>query len=143
MSGSRKVSGQCGLLQSLYTNAVLRCNSVSNATCLCLPPSTFKLMARACPVIEEMLRPLINRRRDDWDQHLTAMEYAYNDFVQASTDHTSFILTAANTLGPQWTSSTPTLSRLAWYAFHSGQLGPSLARMVLASDRVTGKRSPG
>jgi len=55
-------------------------------------PQTDGQTERANRVIEEMLRPLINQRHDDWDQHLTAIEYAYNDSVQASTGHTPFYL---------------------------------------------------
>ena len=39
-----------------------------------------------------MLRAYVGPHHDDWDQHLTAVEFAYNDSVQLSTGHTPFFL---------------------------------------------------
>ena len=47
---------------------------------------------RANRTIEEMLRAYVSPLQDDWDLHLTAIEFAYNDSVQASTNHTPFYL---------------------------------------------------
>jgi hypothetical protein len=47
---------------------------------------------RANRTIEDMLRAYVSPRQDDWDQHLTAVEFAYNDSVQLSTGHSPFFL---------------------------------------------------
>ena len=63
--------------------------------------------------IEDMLRAFVNARQTDWDLHLTPVEFAYNNSVQASTGHTPFFLnlgmhphTPASLLKPP-TSDTP------------------------------------
>jgi hypothetical protein len=47
---------------------------------------------RANRTIEDMLRAYVSPRQDDWDQHLTAVEFAYNDSVQLSTGYSPFFL---------------------------------------------------
>jgi hypothetical protein len=47
---------------------------------------------RANRTIEEMLRAYVNAHHDDWDEHLTAVEFAYNDSVQTSTGFSPFYL---------------------------------------------------
>jgi hypothetical protein len=47
---------------------------------------------RANRTIEDMLRAYVGPYQDDWDQHLTAVEFAYNDSVQLSSGHTPFYL---------------------------------------------------
>jgi hypothetical protein len=39
-----------------------------------------------------MLRAYVSPHHDDWEQHLTAVEFAYNNSVQASTGYTPFYL---------------------------------------------------
>jgi hypothetical protein len=39
-----------------------------------------------------MLRAYVSPHHNDWDQHLTAVEFAYNNSVQASTGYTPFYL---------------------------------------------------
>jgi hypothetical protein len=56
-------------------------------------PQTDGQSERTNRTLEDMLRAYTNYRHDDWDQHLTAAEFAYNDSVQASTGHTPFFLT--------------------------------------------------
>ena len=47
---------------------------------------------RANRTIEDILRAYVGPHQDDWDQHLTAVEFAYNDSVQLSSGHTPFFL---------------------------------------------------
>lgn len=47
---------------------------------------------RANRTVIEMLRAYVNPHNDDWDQHLVAAEFAYNNSVNASTGFTPFFL---------------------------------------------------
>jgi hypothetical protein len=47
---------------------------------------------RANRTLIEMLRAYIGPHNDDWDQHLVAAEFAYNNSVNASTGYTPFFL---------------------------------------------------
>jgi hypothetical protein len=55
-------------------------------------PQTDGQTERANRTIKQMLRAFVNDRRDDWDELLPVLEFAYNDTVQASTGHTPFFL---------------------------------------------------
>ena len=45
---------------------------------------------RANRTLEDMLRAYVNEKQNDWDQHLTAIEIAYNNSKQASTGFSPF-----------------------------------------------------
>jgi len=47
---------------------------------------------RANRTIEDMLRAYVSKQQNDWDQHLTAIEIAYNNSRQASTGFSPFFL---------------------------------------------------
>lgn len=55
-------------------------------------PETDGQSERTNRTLEDMLRAYVNNKHDDWDLHLTAAEFAYNDAMQASTKHTPFYL---------------------------------------------------
>ena len=55
-------------------------------------PQTDGQTERANRVIEDMLRAYVSFNLDDWDKHLTAVEFAYNNSQQASTRQTPFML---------------------------------------------------
>jgi hypothetical protein len=55
-------------------------------------PQTDGQTERANRTIEEMLRAYVNRKQNDWDQYLTAIELAYNNSKQASTGYSPFYL---------------------------------------------------
>ncbi|MGQ3285972.1 DDE-type integrase/transposase/recombinase, partial [Bosea sp. (in: a-proteobacteria)] len=55
-------------------------------------PQTDGQTERANRTLEDMLRNYVSPHHDDWDQHLTAAEFAYNASVQASTGYTPFRL---------------------------------------------------
>jgi len=47
---------------------------------------------RANRTIEQILRSFVNAKQDDWDEHLTAVEIAYNNTKQSSTGFSPFYL---------------------------------------------------
>lgn len=47
---------------------------------------------RANQTLEDMLRAYVSPYHDDWDEHLVAAEFAYNDSVNVSTGYTPFFL---------------------------------------------------
>jgi hypothetical protein len=47
---------------------------------------------RANRTLEDMLRAYVNVKQNDWDQHLTAVEIAYNNSKQASTGYSPYYL---------------------------------------------------
>ena len=55
-------------------------------------PQTDGQTERVNRVIEEMLRAYVAPHQDDWDEHLVAVEFAYNSSVHASTGETPFFL---------------------------------------------------
>jgi hypothetical protein len=70
---------------------------------------------RANRTLEDMLRPFVSIHHGDWDEYLTAAEFAYNNSLQASTGHTPFFLntsqhplTPASLLRPQSTTTPAT-----------------------------------
>jgi deoxyuridine 5'-triphosphate nucleotidohydrolase len=55
-------------------------------------PQTDGQTERANRTIEDMLRSYVAYKQDDWEQHLPALEFAYNNSQQASTKKTPFEL---------------------------------------------------
>ncbi|KAJ9516908.1 hypothetical protein QJQ45_027301 [Haematococcus lacustris] len=55
-------------------------------------PQTDGQTERANRTLEDMLRNFVSPHHDDWDEHLTAAEFAYNASVQASTGFSPFRL---------------------------------------------------
>lgn len=55
-------------------------------------PQTDGQTERANRTIEEMLRAYVSAKQNDWDQHLTAVEIAYNNSKQISTGFSPFYL---------------------------------------------------
>ena len=55
-------------------------------------PQTDGQTERANRTIEQILRNYISYRQDDWDEHLTFAEFAYNNAVQSSTQISPFKL---------------------------------------------------
>lgn len=64
-------------------------------------PETDGQSERHNRTLVEALRAYVNTRHDDWDAHLYAVEFAYNNSVCASTGHTPFFLnTGAHPVTP-------------------------------------------
>ena len=55
-------------------------------------PQTDGQTERTNRTLEQILRAYTNHQADDWDVHLSAAEFAYNDSVNASTGFTPFVL---------------------------------------------------
>ncbi|KAJ9532845.1 hypothetical protein QJQ45_010962 [Haematococcus lacustris] len=55
-------------------------------------PQTDGQTERANRIVEDMLRPYVNDHKTDWDQHLAAVEFAYNNSEHAGTGFTPFYL---------------------------------------------------
>ncbi|KAJ9529863.1 hypothetical protein QJQ45_022262 [Haematococcus lacustris] len=55
-------------------------------------PQTDGQTERANRTVEDMLRPYVNDHKSDWDQHLAAVEFAYNSSEHAGTGFTPFYL---------------------------------------------------
>lgn len=55
-------------------------------------PQTDGQTERMNRVLEEALRSMVNSDHDDWDQHLSAIEFALNNSVSSSTGNTPFML---------------------------------------------------
>jgi hypothetical protein len=55
-------------------------------------PQTDGQTERANRTIEDILRAYVNTQQNDWDQHLTAVEIAYNNSKQTSTGFSPFYL---------------------------------------------------
>ncbi|KAJ9521722.1 hypothetical protein QJQ45_015348 [Haematococcus lacustris] len=55
-------------------------------------PQTDGQTERANRTIEDMLRNYVSPHHIDWDNHLTAVEFAYNASIQASTGYSPFML---------------------------------------------------
>jgi hypothetical protein len=55
-------------------------------------PQTDGQTERANKTIKEMLRAYVGPRQDDWDKHLSLLEFAYNNSANPSTGHTPFYL---------------------------------------------------
>lgn len=55
-------------------------------------PQTDGQSERANRTLGEMLRAYVNHRQDDWDVHLSTVEFAYNNSVNPSTGYTPFYL---------------------------------------------------
>ena len=55
-------------------------------------PQTDGQTERANQTLEDILRAYVSPYHDDWDDHLTTAEFAYNDSVNATTGYTPFYL---------------------------------------------------
>jgi hypothetical protein len=77
---------------SNFWRSLLELTGTKLAMSTSMHPQTDGQTERANRTLEEMLRGYVNAQLDDWDEHLTALEIAYNNTVQASTRQTPFML---------------------------------------------------
>jgi transposase InsO family protein len=74
-------------------------------------PQTDGQTERTNRTLEQMLRIVVNYRQDDWDNYLSAIEFAYNNTVSATTKQTPFFLTSGqHPIIPSSILSTATLT---------------------------------
>lgn len=86
------VSDRDSLFTSIFWESLFKLTGTTLSMSTPMHPQTDGQTERANRVIEEMLRAYISFQLDDWDEHLTAIEFAYNESVQASTKHSPFLL---------------------------------------------------
>jgi len=77
---------------SLFCKALFKCIGTKLAMSTAFHPETDGQTERNNRTLEQMLRNYVNYRQNDWDQHLAAAEFAYNNSKQASTGMTPFFL---------------------------------------------------
>ena len=73
---------------SNFWKALCKCLSTNLNMSTSHHPQTDGQTERANRTIEDMLRAYEAPHQSDWDEHLIAAEFAYNNSVQASTDST-------------------------------------------------------
>lgn len=75
---------------SRFWRALFRYTGTQLAMSTANHPQTDGQTERANRTLEEMLRNVIGRQPSDWDEHLPALEFAYNNSVNATTAQTPF-----------------------------------------------------
>jgi hypothetical protein len=89
-------------------------------------PQTDGQTERANRTVEDMLRGFVGPRQDDWCKYLAIVEFAYNNSVQATTQHSPFFLNhGRNPLTPLSTA-VPTRSSVPAVAEYVGDLQKAL-----------------
>lgn len=83
-------------------------------------PQTDGQTERANRTLEEMLRAYVNTAHNDWDTHLSALEFAYNNSVSPSTRYTPFYMNygrhphlPVTLVTPRAVSANPTTTQFA------------------------------
>lgn len=75
-----------------FWKELFKCCGTKLAMSTAYHPQTDGQTERANRTLEEMIRAFVNHRHDDWDKHLPALEFAYNNSVNPSTGFTPFYL---------------------------------------------------
>ena len=70
----------------------MKCSETQLTMSTAFHPQTDGQTERNNRTLEQMLRIYVNYKQNDWDQHLPAAEFAYNNSKQASTGMSSFYL---------------------------------------------------
>jgi len=95
------VSDRDAKFTSLFWKALFKCMGTKLAMSTAFHPQTDGQTERNNRTLEQMLRNFVNYRQNNWDQYLTAAEFAYNNAKQASTGMSPFFLvTGQNPLVP-------------------------------------------
>lgn len=81
---------------SIFWQELFRLTGTRLAMSSAYHPQTDGQTERANRTIEDMLRAYVSPHHDDWDKHLTAVEFAYNNSVQASTGFSPFYLNSGD-----------------------------------------------
>ncbi|KAJ9520381.1 hypothetical protein QJQ45_000131 [Haematococcus lacustris] len=107
-------------------------------------PQTDGQTERANRTLEDMPRNFVSPHHDDWDQHLTAAEFAYNASVQASTGYSPFRLNSGQEPYTPLTLATPHVSVLgdnesaaAYVHRMAADLASATHHLVKAQERQT------
>jgi hypothetical protein len=86
------VSDRDPRFMSKFWEALFKLMGTKLAMSTAFHPQTDGQTERAHRTLEDMLRAYVNDKHDDWDLHLAAAEFAYNNSRQASTGFTPFYL---------------------------------------------------
>ena len=78
---------------SIFWRSVFQSLGTSTRLSTAYHPQTDGQTERANRMLEEMLRSYIHPHGDDWDIHLSEVEFAYNNSEQRSTGQTPFYIT--------------------------------------------------
>ncbi|KAJ9515361.1 hypothetical protein QJQ45_006622 [Haematococcus lacustris] len=107
-------------------------------------PQTDGQTERANRTLEDMLRNFVSPHHDDWDQHLTAAEFAYNASVQASTGYSPFRLNSGQEPYTPLTLAAPHVSEpgdnesaAAYVHRMAADLASATHHLVKAQERQT------
>ncbi|KAJ9518380.1 hypothetical protein QJQ45_010282 [Haematococcus lacustris] len=107
-------------------------------------PQTDGQTERANRTLEDMLRNFVSPHHDDWDQHLTAAEFAYNASVQASTGYSPFRLNSGQEPHTPLTLAAPHVSvpgdnesAAAYVHRMAADLASATHHLVKAQERQT------
>jgi hypothetical protein len=107
-------------------------------------PQTDGQTEQANRTLEEMLRAYVNHKQDNWDECLPALEFAFNNTKNSSTEFTPFFLnTGAEPLTPAALLSPPALTLPSVEGFLQQQsqalvLAQSTIYMYLQCPTTTG-----
>ena len=86
---------------SLFWKSLFKCFGTRLTVSTAFYPQTDGQTERNNRTLEQMLRIFVSYKQNDWDQHLSAAEFAYNNSKQASTGMSPFYLaTGQNPLTP-------------------------------------------
>jgi hypothetical protein len=88
---------------------------------------------RANRTVKEMLRSRVNARRDDWDEHLAMVEFAYNDSVNASTGFSPFYLNLGRHPRVPWCLDQPSAAGSS----EAADVFAERLRLVVAAGRAS------
>ena len=86
------VSDRDSRFTSLFWKSLFKCLGTQLAMSTAFHPETDGQTERNNRTLEQMLRIFVNYKQNDWDQHLIAAEFAYNNSKQASTGMSPFYL---------------------------------------------------
>jgi len=83
---------------SLFWKALFKCLGTRLTMSTAFHPETDGQTERNNRTLEQILRIFVNYKQNDWDQHLIAAEFAYNNAKQASTGMSPFYLASGQDL---------------------------------------------
>ena len=95
------VSDRDSRFTSLFWKSLFKCLGTQLKMSTAFHPETDGQTERNNRTLEQMLRIFVNYKQNDWDQHLAAAEFAYNNSKQASSGMSPFYLaTGQNPITP-------------------------------------------
>jgi hypothetical protein len=87
------VTDRGSVFTSKFTQELMKCIGTHSVKSTAYHPQTDGRTERVNRILEDMLRHYIGPTHDDWDKHLSAAEFAYNNAYQESIRTSPFKLT--------------------------------------------------